>query len=186
MTEPDTILADIIRTRRTIHDFLPEVPPREAILQAIELARWAPNHRHTEPWRFHLLGEQAKSKVVDLNARIVAAKSGFEAGEAKRKRWSEVPGWLVVTCARSDDPVLDNEDYAATCCAIQNFSLYLWSRSIGVKWTTGGVTRHPEFFELLGLDPDANRTVALLWYGYPASVPNQQRKAVDEIIVELD
>jgi nitroreductase len=179
-------VADAIRNRRTIHNFLPERPPRDEIMAAIELARWAPNHRHTEPWKFHHLGPDAKSKVVNLNARIVSEKKGVEAGETKRLRWSEVPGWLIVTCSRSADEVQDTEDYAATCCAIQNLTLYLWTRKIGVKWTSGGVTRHPELFEILHLNQSEHRVVGLLWYGYPVNVPVQNRKPVDEIVVELD
>jgi nitroreductase len=186
MSDIDTIVAEVIRNRRTIHNFLPELPPRELIINAIDLARWAPNHRHTEPWRFHHLGSKAKAKVVDLNAQIVAQKKGAEAGEAKRVRWSEVPGWLVVTCRRSEDEVQDIEDYAATCCAIQNLSLYLWTKKVGVKWTSGAVTRHPEFFQILGIDEQEHRTVGLLWYGFPASVPSQTRKSIDEILIELD
>jgi nitroreductase len=179
-------VADVIRNRRTIHNFRPEQPPRQLILDAVELARWAPNHRHTEPWKFHHLGVQSKTKVVELNARLVAEKKGPEAGEAKRLRWNEIPGWLAVTCQRSGETVQDREDYAATCCAIQNLSLYLWTQQVGVKWTSGAVIRHAEYFEILGLDEAEHRSVGLLWYGYAENIPSQQRKPVADILAELD
>ena len=141
--------AALLRGRRTIHDFQPEAPPRERILDAIELARWAPNHRMTQPWHFTLLGPETAAAIIDLNAEIVAAKKGADAGEAKRRRWSAVPGWLLVSCDRSDDPLTAQEDYAATCCAIHNLSLALWSHGIGMKWTTGAVTRDPRFHVLV-------------------------------------
>ncbi len=176
----------VIRGRRTIHNFTTEVPPFEQIEKAIELASWAPNHRHTEPWRFHHLGPETISAVVDLNARLVAEKKGAAAGEAKRERWSTIPGWLVVTSALSpDDAELEKEDYAACCCAIQNLSLYLWSVGIGVKWTTGAVTRHPEFDRLLNVDSAARQTVGVLWYGYAANVAQQKRQPVGEILTQL-
>lgn len=176
-------IADVLRGRRTIHNFLPDVPPIELIEEAIEIARWAPNHHHTEPWHFYLLGPESIAKVVDLNAGLVAEKKGEEAGEAKRKRWSTIPGWLVVTCDRSEDSLRQDEDYAACCCAVQNLSLALWTHGVGVKWTTGAVTRHPELFELLGANPDQERSIGIFWYGYPAGdVPTQKRKAVSEIL----
>ncbi|QDU37923.1 Putative NAD(P)H nitroreductase YdjA [Maioricimonas rarisocia] len=184
-TESGSPLAELIRGRRTINLFQPETPPLETVLQAIELARWAPNHKHTEPWRFHLIGPQTAGKIVDLNARLVTEAKGTEAGEAKRARWSAVPGWLAVTCVRSEEELRDEEDYAACCCAIQNLSLHLWEEGIGVKWSTGAVTRDPAFYELLDLDPRERRVVGLLWYGYPASVPEQRRRPVEEIVVEL-
>ena len=180
----ETDVATIIRGRRTVNNFRPECPPRDLILQAIELARWAPNHKHTEPWRFHLLGPHASSRIVELNTRLVADEKGAEAAEAKQKRWSAVPGWLAVTCAVGGDPVRDEEDYAATCCAIQNLALYLWSAGVGTKWSTGAVTRHPEYPQLVGFDPETQRNVGLIWYGYPQSVPEQRRKGLAEIVNE--
>lgn len=179
-------IEDVIRSRRTIHNFTAEVPPFTHVEKAIELASWAPNHRHTEPWRFHHLGPETISAVVDLNAELVTAKKGAVAGEAKRERWSMIPGWLAVTSARSpDDPELEKEDYAACCCAIQNLSLYLWSVGIGVKWTTGAVTRHPEFYQALQIDLSERQTVGVLWYGYAANVPQQKRQPVQEILMRL-
>ena len=180
------IIEEVIRDRRTIHNFTTETPPFEQIEKAIELARWAPNHRHTEPWRFHHLGPETISAVVDLNSRLVTAKKGAAAGGVKRERWSTIPGWLAVTSALSrNDAELQKEDYAACCCAIQNLSLYLWSVGVGVKWTTGAVTRHLDFYRLLNVDPTVRQTVGLLWYGYAANVAQQKRQPVREILTRL-
>jgi nitroreductase len=177
---------EAIRSRRTIHNFRPDITPVELIHEAVEVARWAPNHHRTEPWRFYLLGRQAVAKVIDLNAAIVSESKGEAAGEAKRQRWSEIPGWLAVTSQRSDDPVLEQEDFAATCCAVQNFSLALWEHGVGVKWTTGSVTRHDEFYRALQIDPDQEKVIGLLWYGYPEDIPTQKRRSVDEVLFLRD
>ena len=177
--------AELIRSRRTIHTFKPEEPPRELIRRAIDLARWAPNHRLTEPWRFYLLGRETADAIARLNAEIATREWGVETGQKKLRQWLAIPGWLVVTCQNSDDPIRSREDYAACACAIQNFSLYLWSEGIGVKWTTGAVTRDPGFYDLIWVDPKVETVVGLVWYGYPAEIPETQRKAVEEILVEL-
>ena len=182
---PNNPVAEAIRTRRTIHNFRPETPPRERIVQAIDLARWAPNHRLTEPWRFRLLGQETAEAVARLNAERTASERGEKAGQVKLERWRAVPGWLVVTCVHSENPIRSREDYAACCCAVQNLMLYLWSEGVGTKWTTGDVTRDPRFFELLGIDPDEERLVSMLWYGYPDEVPQTQRRPVGEILQEL-
>ncbi len=177
--------AALIRSRRTIHLFEPEPPPRETVLAAIDLARWAPNHRLTEPWRFYLLGRETAEALACLNAEIVGRERGPKAAQAKLQRWRSMPGWLVVTSCRADDPVISQENYAACCCAIQNLQLYLWSEGIGTKWGTGAVTRDPRFFDLLGVDPAREQLVGMFWYGYPAAVPEARRKAVEEIVTEL-
>lgn len=179
------VLAETMRSRRTINFFKPGLPPREALFEAIDVARWAPNHHLTEPWRFYLLSEPVKQQIVALNARMVSEAKGEAAGEAKRARWSRIPGWLVVTCARSRDAQRQREDYAACACAVHNLSLYLWTRGIGVKWTTGPVTRSEAFYDLVWVDPVVEQVVGLFWYGYPDELPVSVRKPVAEIVVEL-
>lgn len=183
-TAPEPIAA-ALTGRRTIHSFQPESPPQDDILAALEAARWAPNHRHTEPWRFRLAGPETVARIVELNTRLVAEKKGAEAARQKQERWSAVPGWLIATCLVCDDPLQCEEDYAACCCALQNMALSLWSRGVGMKWTTGPVVRHPEFPELAGFDPVRERVVGLVWYGYPEKIPQQQRKPLEEIVQTL-
>ena len=181
MTVSQSAVADIVRTRRTIHAFKPEPPPVAQLQEALALACWAPNHHRTEPWRFSLLGAETALRVADLNAELVRQKSGEDAAQAKLRRWREMPGWLVVTSQRSADVQREREDYAATCCVLQNLGLLLWADGIGMKWTTGKVTRDPRFMALVGADPDAEICVGLVWYGYPAEVPVQARRPVTEL-----
>lgn len=178
-------IAGVIRNRRTINFFEKDLPPKELILNAIDLARWVPNHHLSEPWRFYLLSEQTKKTIVDLNADLVARKKGERTGEIKRARWSSIPGWLVVTCFRSPDELRAREDYAATCCSIYALSLYLWSRGVGTKWTTGEVTRDPRFYDAIWADPAVEEVVGLVWYGYASEMPVTARKPVSEIVVEI-
>lgn len=178
-------VASVICNRRSINRFQPQAPPREIIRRALELARWAPNHHLTEPWHFYLLGPRTKQAVVELNAELATAAKGPQAGEAKRRRWAAIPGWLAVTCDRSADALRAREDYAACACAIQNFSLYLCSEGVGVKWTTGAVTRERRFYDLLWIDPELETLVGLLWYGYPDEAPHSRRRSLAHSLVEL-
>jgi len=179
-------VAALIRARRTIHDFTARLPPRTLVLEALDAARWAPNHHRTEPWRFTLLGPQAIGRVIDLNTELVRTKSGDVAAERKRARWAAVPGWLIVTCVRSDDPGREREDYAACCCAVQNFALALWAAGVGSKWSTGKVTRDPRFMAAIGADVEFEFCVGLVWYGYAAEVPAQSRRPLAEVLRDVD
>ena len=180
-----TFAEQLLLSRRTIHNFKRETPPRELILRGLELARWAPNHFLTEPWHFYLLGPETAEAIARLNAGLVTRQKGAAAGEAKLERWRQIPGWLVVTCENSDNALQAKEDYAACCCAIHNFSLYLWSEGIGVKWTTGPVIREPAFYDVIWIDPALETVVGLFWYGYPAEVPQTPRKPLSQVLVEL-
>lgn len=176
---------ETIRARRTVHQFRDEPVPEALVTEAIEHARWAPNHYLTEPWRFCILGPQMQARVLRLSREVLAEKQGEQAAAAKVERWARVPGWLFVSCLRDPDPLRDRENYAAACCAVQNLQLSLWSVGVGVKWTTGPVTRDRRLFTLLGIDADGEASVGMLWYGYPESVGEQKRQPVDAILRSL-
>lgn len=180
------ILAERIRSRRTTNMFLKQEVSRDLVLEAIELARWAPNHHLTEPWHFYLLGDDKKAASAELIRTIVTENKSAEMGEHKFKSAQAVPGWLVVTCRKSDDELRGREDYAACCCAVQNILLYLSEAGVASKWTTGLITRDQRFFDLLGIDADEEYVVGLVWFGYPKVLPTQSRKDVADIITETD
>lgn len=178
-------LAATIRGRRSIDLFEPQRVSAQMLKDAIDVARWAPTHRLTEPWRFYLLGDESLRATVDLAVELEIAAKGERAGSARRARLAAIPGMFVLTTRRSDDPLLDRENYAACCCAAQNLMLYLWQQGIGVKWTTGGITRQPRFYELLGIDATQESVVGFFWYGVPKVVPEQRRRPVADIVAEL-
>jgi nitroreductase len=174
-------VATLLRGRRSIDLFEPTPVPRSELLTAIDVARWAPNHRLTEPWKFYLIGPQTRAAIIDLAVEIDTAAKGEKAGAARRARLEAIPHMFVLTAKRSEDPLQDRE---AACCAAQNLMLYLWARGIGVKWTTGAVTRHPKFLELLGIEASREAVVGFFWYGHPKVVPTQRRRPVEEIVSE--
>lgn len=178
-------VADLLRGRRTVNLFEPEPVDEALLMNAIEVARWAPNHRLTEPWKFYVICEKTKEKLARCAADIDAAAKGERAGQARYERMMAVPAGFVLTSARDDDELTDLENYAACCAAAQNLMLYLWSLRVGVKWTTGAVTRNPGFFRVLGIDADAERVVGYFWYGTPRMVPEQKRRSVDAIAVRV-
>jgi nitroreductase len=179
------LLGERIRSRRTTKLFLKQQVSRKLIHEAIEVARWAPNHHLTEPWHFYLLGEETIRGAVELTRIVVTEKKDAKIGEFKAQSAAQMPGWLVVTCNKSDDELLQREDYASCCCAVQNLLLYLSEAGVASKWTTGPITRDQRFFDLLGVDSDKAFVVGLFWYGYPKMLPEQSRKDVADITTEL-
>ncbi len=190
-TKPDDtrrslrLLGERIRGRRTVAQFLKQPVARKLILEAIEVARWAPNHHVTEPWHFYLLGKESVARAVELTRTIVTENRNEKLADFKAAAAAERPGWLVVTCRRSDDELREREDYASCCCAIQNLMLYLSEAGVASKWSTGAITRDARFFELLGVDPAQAFIVGLIFYGYPRITPGQKRRDVGEITSEL-
>ncbi|MEM9208648.1 MAG: nitroreductase [Pseudomonadota bacterium] len=179
-------LAEQIRSRRTINMFEERPVSRDLIMEAIEVARWAPNHRLTEPWRFYVLGDEAIKKSVEMTRIVVTERKGEELGNFKAKAAATRPGWLLVTCQRSDDELRQQEDYASVACAIQNLMLFLSEAGVGTKWATGPIIRDSRYYEALGIDESVEFIAGVVWYGYPKVVPEQRRREVAEIAIELD
>lgn len=176
---------EVLRGRRTVNLYLQTPIPDELVRDAIDAATWAPNHHVTEPWRFILPGKKTIGKLLALVETIVAAKKGAEIALHKRETWAEKPGWLVVTCQRSDDELRQQEDYAACSAAVQNFMLYLWKAGVGSKWTSGAITRDPRFFDIIGMDASRAFVVGLIFFGYPKLTPAQSRRALSDVLTEL-
>lgn len=185
-SEPEVrLVADLIRSRRTINLFEPDPVDDAVLLDAVELARWAPNHRLTEPWHFYLMGPETVAAAVESWASFEAETKGQAAGEARRKRLGAIPGHFVLTSARDEDALIELENYAACCCAAQNLMLYLWQRGVGTKWTTGAITREQRLYDVLGIDAESESIVGYFWYGRPRVVGEQKRRDADEIVSRL-
>ena len=181
------LIAERIRSRRTTKLFLKQEVSKDLIRDAIEVARWAPNHHVTEPWHFYLMGPEKIAASAKLIGDIIReSKSDDDLAVFKEESALSMPGWLLVTCRRSEDELTEREDYAAVCCAVQNMTLYLAEAGIACKWTTGLVTRDPRFFDLMDIDIEKEFVVGLFWYGYPKTLPTQARKDVDDILTLTD
>jgi nitroreductase len=143
-----------IRTRRTHKAFGPEPLAREEILELLELARWAPNHHLTAPWRFRVVGPEALERLKQA--------AGPE-GAAKLDR---APTLIVVSCALGPDPIQNEEDLHATAVASYIVLLGAHARGYAGYWRTPGLLRSPEGLAAVGL-PESERFVGLLHLGHP-------------------
>lgn len=181
-------LKTIIRERRTTHRFLPDSAPDPVLIkELLDTAMWAPTHWMKEPWHFYLIGEATKVKIIVRNTDLLRELGKDESIVLqKAQRWSEMPGWIVVTSDLGDRDVVTTENYAATACAIQNFLLLLQAEGIHSKWSTGPVTFDPEFYQICGIDPDKAQVVGLLWYGHEAVRKPSTRQPLADKLTELD
>jgi nitroreductase len=143
-----------IRTRRTHKAFGQEPLSREQIEELLELARWAPNHNLTAPWRFRVVGPRALERLKQA--------AGPE-GAAKLDR---APTLIVVSCVLTGDPVQDEEDLHATAVASYIVLLGAHARGLAGYWRTPGLLRSNDGRAAVGL-PDDERFVGLLHLGEP-------------------
>jgi nitroreductase len=143
-----------IRTRRTHKAYKPEPVPRETLTELFELARWAPNHHLTNPWRFRVLGPHALERLKRA------------AGPEAASKLDRAPTLVVCSCALSGDPIQDEEDLHATACAAYIVLLAAHARGLAGYWRTPDVLRTEEGRRAVDL-PEDERFVSLIHLGLP-------------------
>ncbi|MCL8208790.1 MAG: nitroreductase family protein [Actinomycetia bacterium] len=179
-------MATVIRERRTIYRFKPDPVDPAAIARWIETAVWVPNHHLTEPWRFFVLGPASRRALADIRREATRAKyrdrpQVERVAERDWREYAEAPAVVIVAQAGSDRPERQQEDYAATVLAAYALTLAAWAEGVGSAWATGRLARAPETYALVGLDPDVDRIVAILRFGYPAETPPMRRRPAAEL-----
>jgi nitroreductase len=159
-------LEDAIRSRRTHKAYGAEPVPRETLEELLELARWAPNHNLTNPWRFRVVGPESLAALKEAAGPEAAAKL------------DRAPTLIVASQVRSYDGVQDEEDLCAVAAAISYVLLGAHARGLAGYWRTPGVLRTPEGRAAVGV-PRNERVLGLIHLG----PPRQDKQAPERLPV---
>ena len=156
---------DVMSAPAMVHRFSEQDVPDEAVARAMACQFWAPNHKLKGSWRLLQLGPESRLAAAKLSAEQAAGKA-----ESRFEALRHIPGCCVVVCKAfyaAEGRVEKEEQRALT--AVHNLALGLSAEGLGVKWVTGGITEQYELWELIGLEPNEEVVVGLLWYGFPAA-----------------
>lgn len=163
-------LGEAVRGRRT-HKAYGHQPVDRAILEELfELARWAPNHHLTNPWRFRVLGPEAL-------ARLKTAAEAQQPGSAGKL--DRAPTLVAVSAVVDPDPVVAEEDRDAAAVAAYLVLLGAHARGLAGYWRTPAVLRDRAGRSALGIDEN-EQTLGLLHLG----PPRQEERAPDRAPVD--
>jgi nitroreductase len=156
-------LETAIRTRRTHKVYGAEPVDRQTLTELLELARWAPNHHLTSPWRFRVLGPNALARLKDA------------VGPEGARKLDRAPTLVAVSYVRTpEDPVADQEDLLATGCATYAVLLGAHARGLAAYWRTPAIIREAAGRAALDI-PDTEQCIGLLHLG-----PVRQEQRVPE------
>jgi nitroreductase len=179
-------LFDALLARRSVKEFTRRPLSREEIERVLQAAVSAPNHRMTEPWRFYVLGPEARRAYgAALGARKAKrVEDPAAAAEVSRKvegKHAALPAMLAVSVVVAADPEVREEDLAATHMAIQNLMLAAAAIGLGTHLKTGAVMGDPRARAAVGV-PEGERIVATIELGEPAAQPSPKaRKAAADL-----
>ena len=165
---------EAIRTRRTHKAYKPTAVSREVLDELFELARWAPNHNLTIPWRFRVIGPRALERLKEAAGPEAAAKL------------DRAPTLVVCSCALTGDEVQDEEDLHAAGVAAYIVLLGAHARGLAGYWRTPEVLRDRAGLDAIGV-PEDERFVGLIHLGYAAQdKPAPERPPPDAAVTYLD
>jgi nitroreductase len=163
-----------VRTRRTHKSFGPAPVPHETLDELFALARWAPNHHLTQPWRFRVLGSETLARLKEAG------------GPTEALKLDRAPTLVVASAKLSGDLVQDEEDLHATACAVYAVLLGAQARGLASYWRTPAVLRTKRGRDAVGL-PDGERFVGLIHLGPPRSEPaRKERRPPEDYVAYLD
>ena len=161
---------EAVRTRRTHKAYRPEPVDRAVLEELLDLARWAPNHHLTNPWRFRVLGPESLGALKHA------------AGPEAASKLDRAPTLIAASQVRAADPIQDEEDLCATACATYAVLLAAHGRGLAGYWRTPGILRTPEGRAALGI-PDDERFVALIHLGRPRQEKEPPERAPEDAVV---
>jgi nitroreductase len=170
-------IEEAIRTRRTHKAYGSEPVDEQTLRELFELARWAPNHHLTNPWRFRVLGPRTLER---LKAAADADKPGSGA------KLDRAPTLVVVSAVLAGDEIENEEDLLAAGCAAYAILLGAHARGLANYWRTPAVLRTAEGRAALGLDAD-ERAIGLIHLGPKRQEqPPPERAPLEDVVRHLD
>ena len=189
---PDSSVSvyDAIFRRRNVKEFTGEPISDETLERLFSTAVWAPNHRLTEPTRFfairkdsamrHKIAEVAWQTTYDGVVNPNPAQKQRSA-DASKERVLNAPAMVYVYSLTGDNEEVTRENYATSCCAVQNMALAAVAEGLYMDWSTGGLTKLPGLAQTLGADEEWTM-VGVVFIGKATEVPNTQRMPHSEVV----
>jgi len=157
-------LRELAAARRTHKEFGPEPLDESTLRELLDVARLAPNHHLTQPWRFRVLGPQSLERLKEC------------AGESEAKKLDRAPTLVVASAALTGELVQDEEDVCAAAAAIMLVLLAATERGIASYWRTPAIFRTERGRAAVGIEA-GERVLGLLHFGPPAREPAARERA---------
>jgi nitroreductase len=161
------------------------VPP-ELVDSLLELACWAPNHKHTHPWRFAVVTGPGRARLGETAAAGLPALGITDPGALTKMRtkYLRAPVVLVVGAAAHPQTHLQRENEHAVAAGVQNLLLGATALGLASFWGTGAAVEVPEVKALVGLQPE-DRIIAIIYLGWPVQEAPPGHRAAP-VVTALD
>ena len=181
-------LNDVIKKRRSVRKYLPQIVPGEVVLEVLVAAGWAPSAHNSQPWRFIILeNPSVKRELAEAMADVWVAdveKDGARIDVKMRQervdRFANAPA-LILACITMDGlrkfpdqkRQMFERDLAQQSlgAAMQNLLLTTHALGLGACWFCAPGFCKETVRKVLGI-PKALEPEAFVIMGYSAETPS--------------
>lgn len=164
--------SSLVRARRSSLMVDRERDVEDDIVQRLcELATWAPNHKLTWPWVFAEVRGDARRRLGDVCAEVMAAQGEPEPRVAKtRGKFTRTPVVLVVGSEAGDTELRTEENRDAVSAAIQTLLLGATALGLASFWSSCPKGANHAVASFCGFPSDTT-IVAMIYLGWATDVP---------------
>ncbi|MSQ44236.1 MAG: nitroreductase [Chloroflexi bacterium] len=165
---------EAITNRRSIGRLTSECPDQHLVERVIQTTLFAPNHRHTQPWRFLVLAGDARIRGGEVLERSLVrrledpeAPSSLEARRSERAKFLRAPVIIIVAVEPSNEPNVSlDEEIAAGAAGVQNLLLASHAVGLAAVWRTGDSVRDEVVPTEFGF-AQSSVIIGYVYLGYP-------------------
>ncbi len=161
-------IKELIQTRHSVRNFLPDPIPSDILNEILEAGRLAPSAQNRQPWRYIVFQDSESIKKLALNCGLIGLSNYFIRNAP----------CLIIACADAAKNVhINKQDYylVDTAISFQQMVLTAWSHGIGSCWLAAFSEKKLRSYLNL---PKTWRIVALSPFGYPAEKKSLYSKAL--------
>jgi len=166
---------EAIQARRSIKKFTADIPTREQVETLLALAVLAPNNRMTQPWRFLVLGPEARAAYgTALGIRKSRKIEDPAVAQATRDRTLAdavgAPLMIAIVQSLHENPEIREEDFAACWMGVENLLVAATTLGLGTHLRSGAVFGDAPVREAWGVG-EGERVLGVVLLGTPEAVP---------------
>ena len=174
----------IIEKRKSVRNFNSREVKIEQIYDILDSARLAPSAKNRQPWKFYILNETEKNRVIELFSQKLRKENDEETGIATIKIMKECNKLVL---AFMDYKQIKQEGhrlrpyYFSMGVSIENALLRATELGIGSLWVYDIVAIEDELQEIFAKDL---MFISALCFGFEDELlPRAKKKSLEEIII---
>jgi nitroreductase len=174
-------IIELIQSRRSIapENFSERKIQREQIERLIQCAVYAPNHKNTQPWNFHVFIEESMNRLREILPTLLPESETTKINRMNI-RLNQTSAAVKHTYTPTEK-VDEEEELLATACAVQNMLLMAHASGFSGFWSTPKFIKKEVFSELLEL-PLNQKCLGIIYFGYTKmNWPSSHRKPIEYV-----